>query len=167
MTTAAITPQSGVSKFLHFVWSNIKKIPPVYPVFLVLFIVVSFLSPTYSSMNGIMAFLRRTAPLAILAIGQMIVLSSGGFDLSIGSLVTMVCLGSSLLLNNDPANAYPAIGIMMLIGISIGMVNGLVVSYLKVPSFIVTSRSRVRPGVTRLAVISAVAPPAKLSVATA
>ncbi|HEY4693651.1 MAG TPA: ABC transporter permease [Bellilinea sp.] len=138
MTTAAITPQSGVSKFLHFVWSNIKKIPPVYPVFLVLFIVVSFLSPTYSSMNGIMAFLRRTAPLAILAIGQMIVLSSGGFDLSIGSLVTMVCLGSSLLLNNDPANAYPAIGIMMLIGISIGMVNGLVVSYLKVPSFIVT-----------------------------
>jgi ribose transport system permease protein len=89
-------------------------------------------------MNGIMAFLRRTAPLAILAIGEMIVLASGGFDLSIGSVVTMVCLASSLLLNNDPANAYPAIGIMMAIGIGIGLVNGLVVSYLKVPSFIAT-----------------------------
>jgi len=116
----------------------IKKIPPVYPVFFVLFAAVVYLSPTYSTMNGIMAFMRRTSPLAILAIGEMIVLATGGFDLSIGSIVTMVVLGSSLLLNNDPANALPAIGIMLGIGIAIGLVNGLVVSYLKVPSFIAT-----------------------------
>jgi len=138
MTTTTISTESGFSKILRNVWTALTKVPPVYPIFIVLFILVTFLSPTYSSMNGIMAFLRRTAPLAILAVGQMMVLSSGGFDLSQGSVVTMVCLGSSLLLNNDPANAYPAIGIMMAIGIGVGLVNGLVTSYLKVPSFIVT-----------------------------
>ena len=58
-------------------------------------------------MNGIMTFLRRASPLAILAIGEMMVLASGGFDLSIGSIVTMVVLGSSLLLSNDPTKACP------------------------------------------------------------
>ncbi|MGW8251175.1 MAG: ABC transporter permease, partial [Anaerolineales bacterium] len=39
---------------------------------------------------------------------------------------------------NDPANAFPAIMIMLGVGVTIGLVNGLVVSYLKVPSFITT-----------------------------
>ena len=138
MTTNIAPVNSGFSRMLNSIWSAIKRIPPVYPIFFILFIIVTFLSPTYSSMNGIMAFLRRTAPLAILAIGEMIVLATGGFDLSIGSIVTLVCLASSLLLNNDPANAYPAIGIMLVIGVGIGLVNGLVVSFLKVPSFIAT-----------------------------
>lgn len=138
MTTTTAPVKSGFSRTLNLIWSTIKRIPPVYPIFFILFIIVTFLSPTYSSMNGIMAFLRRTAPLGILAIGEMVVLATGGFDLSIGSIVTLVCLASSLLLNNDPANAYPAIGIMVAIGMGIGLVNGLVVSLLKVPSFIAT-----------------------------
>ena len=112
--------------------------PPVYPIFLVIFITVGFLNHNYQTMNGIMAFLRRASPLAILAIGEMMVLATGGFDLSIGSIVTMVVLVSSLLLNNDPANAVPAILMMLGLGLVIGLVNGLVVSYLKVPSFIAT-----------------------------
>jgi ribose transport system permease protein len=119
-------------------WNLIKQVPPVYPVFFLLFIVVSFLSPTYSSMTGIMAFLRRTAPLAILAIGQMVVLATGGYDLSIGSIVTLVCLVSSLLLADDPANTYPTIGLMLVLGAGIGLTNGILVSFLKIPSFIAT-----------------------------
>lgn len=138
MTTTSATSRTGFMSFLAKLWGNVKRVPAVYPIFFVLFFIVSTLSPSYSEVNGILAFLRRTAPLGILAIGEMIVLASGGFDLSIGSIVTLVCLASSLLLNNDPANAYPAIGIMMAIGIGIGLVNGLVVSYLKVPSFITT-----------------------------
>lgn len=85
-----------------------------------------------------MVFLRRASPLAILAIGEMMVLASGGFDLSIGSTVTLVVLGSSLLLNNDPQKAYPAIAFMLALGALIGLVNGLVVSFFKIPSFIAT-----------------------------
>ncbi len=74
----------------------------------------------------------------MLAVGEMFVLASGGFDLTVGAIVTFVVLVSSKLLANDPANAFPAIMMMLGAGVLIGLVNGLVVSYLKVPSFITT-----------------------------
>jgi ribose transport system permease protein len=138
MTTTTLTSQNGFSRALGALWSRIKKIPPVYPVFLVIFIIVGSLNPRYQEIDGIMNFLRRASPLAVMAIGEMMVLASGGFDLSIGSIVTMVVLVSSLLLSNDPANAVPAILIMLGLGVAIGLTNGLIVSYLRVPSFIAT-----------------------------
>ncbi|HUE98525.1 MAG TPA: ABC transporter permease [Anaerolineales bacterium] len=138
MTASTVTSPPGIINVLHSLWKSIKKIPPVYPVFFIIFIVLGLLSNTYQTSTGIMTFLRRASPLAILAIGEMMVLASGGFDLSIGSIVTMVVLGSSLILNNDPSQVPLAILIMLGLGVIIGLVNGLVVSYLKIPSFIAT-----------------------------
>ena len=139
MTTTTYTSPGGFSSALHNIWGWIKKIPPVYPVFFIIFIVLGFLNPVkYQSMNGIMTFLRTAAPLAVLAIGEMFVLATGGFDLTVGAIVTLVVLVSSKLLANDPANAFPAIMTMLAGGVLIGLLNGLIVSYLKVPSFITT-----------------------------
>ena len=140
MTESTITPQqAGFSQVLRSIWAGIKKIPPVYPVFFIIFIVLGLLNHSkYQTIPGIMTFLRTAAPLAILAIGEMFVLALGGFDLSVGAIVTFVVLVSSKLLANDPKNAFPAIMIMLGFGVAIGLVNGLVVSYLKVPSFIAT-----------------------------
>jgi ribose transport system permease protein len=139
MATTTATPPNATSNALHNTWAWIKKIPPVYPVFLIIFIFLGFLNPVkYQSMNGIMTFLRTASPLAVLAIGEMFVLAIGGFDLTIGAIVTFVVLVSSKLLANDPANALPTILIMLASGVLIGLVNGLIVSYLKVPSFITT-----------------------------
>ncbi len=139
MTTTAMKSPAGSNRALQSIWGWIKRVPPVYYIFLAVFIVLAFLNPTlFATPNGIMTFLRRASPLAVLAIGEMMVLALGGFDLSIGSIVTLVVLASSLLLNNDPSKAYPAIAIMLGLGLLIGLTNGLIVSYLKVPSFIVT-----------------------------
>jgi ribose transport system permease protein len=138
MTTTVSSPDT-FSKTLGKIWGWIKKVPPVYPVFLIIFIVLGILNPSkYQSMNGIMTFLRTASPLGVLAAGEMLVLAIGGFDLSVGAIVTFVVLVSSKLLANDPANAYPAILIMLGFGVIIGLVNGLIVSYLRVPSFICT-----------------------------
>ena len=139
MTTSTVSSPAGFSQSLRSIWEHIKKIPPVYPVFFIIFIVLGLLNPgKYQSMNGIMTFLRTAAPLGVIAIGEMMVLALGGFDLSVGAIVTFVVLVSSKLLANDPANAYPAILVMLGFGVLIGLVNGLVVSYLRVPSFIAT-----------------------------
>ncbi len=138
MTASTVTSPAGITTVLHSLGKSIRKIPPVYPVFFIIFIALGLLSNTYQTSTGIMTFLRRASPLAILAIGEMMVLASGGFDLSIGSIVTMVVLGSSLLLNDDPTKTPSAILIMLGLGVVIGLVNGLVVSYLKIPSFIAT-----------------------------
>jgi ribose transport system permease protein len=139
MTTTTVTSPGGFSNALHNTWGWIKKIPPVYPVFLIIFIVLGFLNPVkYQSMNGIMTFLRTASPLAVLAVGEMLVLAIGGFDLTVGAIVTFVVLVSSKLLANDPTNAFPTILTMLGFGVLIGLANGLIVSYLKVPSFITT-----------------------------
>ena len=138
MTTSAMSTPVGLAQVLRAIWAWARRIPAVYPVFLVIFICLGLLSHNYQTMSGVLVFLRRSSPLAIFAIGEMMVLASGGFDLSVGSIVTMVVVGSSLLLDNNPANAPSAILIMLGLGLVIGLANGLVVSYWKVPSFIAT-----------------------------
>ncbi len=139
MTASTISEHTSSTTFLRKLWSWLKRVPPVYPIFLVIFITLGFLNPKgYQTMNGIMTFLRPASPLAVLAIGQMVVLALGGFDLSIGAIVTFCVLVSSKFLANDPANALPDILMLLSVGILIGVINGLIVSYLKVPSFITT-----------------------------
>ena len=79
----------------------------------------------YQTMNGIMTYLRPASPLAVLAIGEMFVLAMGGFDLSIGAIVTFVVLASSKFLANDPANVVPNIIILLSMGVVIGLITDL------------------------------------------
>ena len=129
---------SNMIDVLAKIWAWVRKIPPVYPIFLVVAFGISRLNPNFATADGIMAFTRRAAPLVILAMGQLFVLASGGFDLSQGSMVTLTIIGSSLIIYNNEEYTYVAIGIMLGMGILIGLVNGFVVAYLKVPSLIAT-----------------------------
>jgi ribose transport system permease protein len=107
-------------------------------VFLALYIAVGLLQPTYLEPAGAMNFLRRAAPLAILAAGQLFVLVSGGFDLSVGSLVTLTVIGGSMLTANDPSKTWWTIAALYGAGFIVGLINGAVVAYLKTPSIIAT-----------------------------
>ncbi|MEP0522093.1 MAG: ABC transporter permease [Hyphomicrobiales bacterium] len=116
----------------------LKKINPVFIVLALLIIAIAVLSPHFLQPTGYMNFLKRAAPIVILAIGQLYVINSGGFDLSAGALVTLTVIGSSILLDGDPSATWWVIGVMFAIGIVVGCANALVVSYLKVPSIIAT-----------------------------
>jgi ribose transport system permease protein len=107
-------------------------------VLIALYLAIGIRQPIYLEPAGVMNFLRRAAPLAILASGQLFVLTSGGFDLSVGSLVTLTVIGGSMLTANDPANTWWTIGFLYAVGLAVGLLNGLVVAYLKVPSIIAT-----------------------------
>jgi ribose transport system permease protein len=115
-----------------------RKVNIAVVVFLLLYVAIGLLQPTYLAPAGLMNFLRRAAPLAILASGQLFVLTSGGFDLSVGSLVTLTVIGGSMLTVNDPSRTWWAIGVLYAIGLLVGLVNGAVVAFLKTPSIIAT-----------------------------
>jgi ribose transport system permease protein len=115
-----------------------RSVAPIYIVFLVLFIGVGILNPRFLEPSGFLNFLRRAAPLTVLTAGQLFVIVSGGFDLSVGSLMSVMVIGASLLINNDPANTWWAILALFGIGIVVGLINGIIVAYLKVPSLIAT-----------------------------
>lgn len=139
MTTSVHVPDSSrLRSLLATVWGRIKNIAPIIPIFIAILLGVSYLNPQFANLAGILLYLRRASPLAILAMGQLFVLATGGFDLSQGSLVTLTVIGSSLIIYNNESYGYIAIFIMLVLGILVGLTNGLVVSFLKVPSLIAT-----------------------------
>ncbi len=118
--------------------ARLKQMNPVFLVLVLLFVAIAILSPYFLQPTGYMNFLKRAAPIAILAVGQLYVINSGGFDLSAGALVTLTVIGSSILLDGDASATWWVILVMLGVGVIVGTVNALVVSWLKVPSIIAT-----------------------------
>lgn len=113
-------------------------INPVYVLVVALILAIIVMNPAFGEPTGYMNFLKRVTALAILSGGALYVIVSGGFDLSVGSIMTLTVIGSSMLASNDPNSTYWIIPLMLGIGAVVGLINGLVVSYLKVPSLIAT-----------------------------
>jgi ribose transport system permease protein len=111
------------------------------PVFIVLFgllIWITIENPNFTNPNVFLIFLRRAAPLMILAAGQLFVIVSGEYDLSMGALITLVVILAGDWIDGDPALTWPIIAVLLLIGALVGLVNGVITTRLGVPSFITT-----------------------------
>ena len=65
-------------------------------------------------------------------------LVSGNFDLSVGSLVTVVVVVAARLIDGEPGKTWPVIVLLLAIGAAVGLFNGVVSTILRVPSFITT-----------------------------
>ena len=78
----------------------------------------------------------QTAPATIMAIGLVFALSAGEIDLSFGSTTAVAALCAAVAMQTMPA----LIGIMAGLGVgsAIGVLNGALVAWLKLPSFLVT-----------------------------
>jgi len=105
---------------------------------IVLYAAIVAVQPTFANPPAIMVFLRRAAPLVVLACGQLPVLLTGGFDLSSGAVVTFTVLGGSMLTDGDPGRTGMAMPLLLLCGLGIGLANGFAVALLRVPSIIAT-----------------------------
>jgi ribose transport system permease protein len=116
----------------------LSRINPVYVVLIALLIAIAANNPAFVEPTGYMNFLKRAAPLAVLAAGQLFVIVSGGFDLSAGAVITFVVVGASMLLGDYPDATWPVIALMYAVGLAVGLINGAVVCYLRVPSLIAT-----------------------------
>ncbi|WP_405851922.1 ABC transporter permease [Streptomyces sp. NBC_00090] len=115
-----------------------KRNLPIFGVLAVLLVAIAIANPFFLEPEGFLAFVKRAAPLAILAAGQYFVIVSGEFDLSVGSLVTAEVVIAARLIDGDSGATWPVILLLLAFGALIGAVNGLVTTLLKVPSFIVT-----------------------------
>lgn len=80
--------------------------------------------------------LLQTAPATIMAIGLVFVLSAGEIDLSFGSIVAVSALSAAVVLQDYPLIVGVAAGLG--VGVAIGALNGALVAYMKLPSFLVT-----------------------------
>lgn len=110
----------------------------VFVLLVLVFVAILAMNPSFGEPMSLMAFVKKAAPLLILAIGQYFVIVSGEFDLSVGSLVGAQVVIAARFMDGDEALTWPVMGLMLVFGLAVGLVNGLVTTLLKVPSFITT-----------------------------
>ncbi|MGW9630584.1 ABC transporter permease [Agromyces sp. NPDC055520] len=110
----------------------------VFLLLIVLLIAITVLNPSFAEPSQFIRFVQRVAPVAIVAIGQYFVIVGGEFDLSMGSVVTAQVVIAGNLIGQDESKSLPVLLFMLAFGAFIGLVNGLIVTLLKVPSFIAT-----------------------------
>jgi ribose transport system permease protein len=116
----------------------LRAIPVVWLLLIIVFFWIAYEDENFLTPEGFLAYLKTSAPLAILAIGAYFVLASGEFDLSVGSLVTVTAVVAAKQIDGDPANTVPTIILLFGIGVVVGLFNGFATTILRVPSFIVT-----------------------------
>jgi len=115
-----------------------RRIPPVTLTVALLVIVTGLFyagNHNFLSLYNINTILSFSAILLMVALGQMCTILVGGIDLSVGGLVSFVSVVFILLIKPLGYLAYP---VSLLIGMLAGWINGLILTRIKIPSFIVT-----------------------------
>ncbi len=98
---------------------------------------LAFLSPVFFTSNNLLGVARAFSLTAIAAIGQTMVIITGGIDLSAGSIIGLSSLSTGILL----VNGWPsplAILAGLVIGTAFGACNGLLITRIGLPPFIAT-----------------------------
>lgn len=111
----------------------------VYISFIGIFILFSIILFDRGFLSGqnLLNITRQTAMISLMAIGTTFVLSAGEIDLSIGSIVALSALVTAISLRIN-LNMWLAILAGLSIGASIGFINGIIVTKIRVPSFLIT-----------------------------
>lgn len=105
---------------------------------LLVFIAVLILTTSdFLTLTNLDNLVRQVAVFAVLSVGQLFVILTGGIDLSVGSVLGLSGGVTALVLANG-ASVPLAILAGLGIGLGVGLVNGLLVTRLKLPPFIAT-----------------------------
>jgi ribose transport system permease protein len=104
---------------------------------IILCIVFGIMNPIFFSSRNVANLLRQIAPILLIGIGQSYVLITGNIDLSIGSVVGMSTMISATLMTKGMAPSA-AVLITIICCLAVGLSNGLLVSFAKLPPFIAT-----------------------------
>lgn len=107
----------------------------------VMLLIVAFFayrSARFATPENLLTVLIAAAPFALIALGQTLVILTGGIDLSVGSVIAVTAMAAAWSAKNLGDNPLIPLTVAVLVGIVAGSVNGFVVSRLNVPPFITT-----------------------------
>jgi ribose transport system permease protein len=107
--------------------------------FLILLLVFTkWIQPRYG-VPGIQGLAISVLPLALAAVGQAIVVMSGGIDLSVGAIMALTnVVAARFMLGQSDQSAVAVVVGVLLLGLLIGAVNGSLVVLTRVPDIVVT-----------------------------
>jgi ribose transport system permease protein len=104
---------------------------------LVLGLVVSMISGKFATPGNLLNVFQNACFIGIMALGMTPVIISGGIDISVGSILGMCGVTLGIVLNADMPLAVGIVATLVM-GIACGAFNGAIISYVRLPPFIVT-----------------------------
>lgn len=137
--TTSTAPETWLKRITRTV-----NIPPVYYFLIIVFIFTGILDQIYAdgqlltNPSIMLNIVVRSVALGIVAVGQTLVLVGASIDLSVAYTISITAVMSSYIMQGNIANVPMAIGGVFLIGIAIGLINGLIITKLRVNPFIAT-----------------------------
>jgi ribose/xylose/arabinose/galactoside ABC-type transport system permease subunit len=132
----ALRQRSPVQRVQHLLHSY----PAISP-FLVLvisFIVFSTINPRFASANSLSLVVQQVAVIGALAVGQTLIILTAGIDLSVGAITILSMMVAAKLAEGAGLPGVLAVAVGIGLGIAAGLLNGALVTRIKLPPFIVT-----------------------------
>lgn len=108
---------------------------------ILLYIVGTWINPVFfGNADALASVLRDAARFGVMAVGMSFVIINRDLDLSVGSTVGLVAVVFSMAVAPSFYDLPPWVGILagLVVGVGIGLINGVLVTYLRVPAFIAT-----------------------------
>ena len=146
-TTESSAPKSAVEQFAQRRQSPVQRVqhtlhahPSISPILVLVlsFVVFTIINPRMAQPSVISQLFQQAAVIAALAIGQTIVILTAGIDLSVGYLTILAMLIMASLAADHGVPGFLALLIGVAVGAAGGLLNGLLVTRLRLPPFIVT-----------------------------
>ena len=109
-----------------------------YLIALVLFAGFSVYMPGFARLSHIRTVFLESALIGIVALGQTLVVITGGIDLSVAWMMTIGAYMVSNLVNSSNANLAWGIPLMLVVTFGLGAINGFCISCLRVPAIVMT-----------------------------
>ena len=98
----------------------------------------SIISDRFRTANNILNVFEQSSGLALVSLGQTLVILTGGIDMSVGSMISLLSLLTSGLINGEAGLVLPVVAGVIVLGGAIGAINGIGIVLLKVHPLIVT-----------------------------
>ena len=115
-------------------WGNL--IP--YVVLITIIITIGFLQPNTVNLEWLGIKTDSILPLALATVGQTLVMLTGGIDLSIGGIICLTNSLEAIKMTNNPINIIMFTIGMLLLGMVLGIINGLIIVKIRLQPFIAT-----------------------------
>lgn len=103
--------------------------------------VLSLATDTFLSTYNLLIVVRQVSFIGIVAIGQTMVLLTGGIDLSVGSTAGLSAILSTMLMTKAGLDPFLSSALGVCFGLTMGLINGVLIAKVKVNPFIATLAS--------------------------
>ncbi|MGD9538943.1 MAG: sugar ABC transporter permease [Alphaproteobacteria bacterium] len=140
-TEAGKTSGSSVQRLplSHRLLANARSAPGlIIAIAIIWLIFVIATDGIFISDRNLVNLMRQTSVTAIIAMGMMVVIAQGEIDLSVGSMLGVICTVIALLESSGAVPFWVTILVALALGMTAGTWNGLWVARLGIPAFVAT-----------------------------